>query len=356
MEIKYGLISADSHVVLDKDAFLRHMSRERWGDRIPHIIEVRESEARGSGWETRPQSALDVTEDRAHDRLMHQWVVNGQPAGRIANCPAVMNDPDRKTQPNRWEEVPPKAYDPLERLEALDSDGVDAEVLFFNDPGRGQFFQFGYDPEFELACVQAHNDALAEWREVSDRFVPLALIPYLSPIETTVAEVQRAANKGHRGVTLLAEPSTIVKGMKHHFNDPYWYPLWDACQNLELPIHIHESGGLGGRLGMPRWNGYSPNQFHSFLTVPTAAIVAQVVPSIIFSGVLDRFPGLKVVCAETGIGWVNYVREGCDYEWERRRLWNEGVRTRPSELLRRHVYVDFWYETANIPLRHEIGI
>jgi len=215
---------------------------------------------------------------------MHQWVVNGQPAGRIANCPAVMDDPERKTQPNRWEDVPRKAYDPDERLEALDSDGVDAEVLFFNDPGRGQFFQFGYDPEFELVCIQAHNDALAEWREVSDRFVPLALIPYLSPIATIVAEVQRAANKGHRGVTLLAEPSTTVKGVSHHFNDPYWYPLWDACQNLGVPIHIHESGGLGGRLGLPRWQGYSANQFHSFLTVPTAAIVAQVIPSIIFSG------------------------------------------------------------------------
>jgi len=49
MEIKYGLISADSHVVLDQDAFLRHMSKEKWGDRIPHIVEMRESEAWGSG-------------------------------------------------------------------------------------------------------------------------------------------------------------------------------------------------------------------------------------------------------------------------------------------------------------------
>ena len=47
---------------------------------------------------------------------------------------------------------------------------------------------------------------------------------------------------------------------------------------------------------------------------------AQFIPNLIFSGVLDRFPKLKWVCAETGVGWVNYVLEACDHEWERRHL------------------------------------
>ena len=83
---------------------------------------------------------------------------------------------------------------------------------------------------------------------------------------------------------------------------------------------------------------------------------AQFIPNLIFSGLLDRFPGTKWVCAETGLGWVNYILEGCDHEWERRHLWTDGVVTRPSELFRRQVYVDFWYEEAGIQQRHFIGM
>ena len=71
---------------------------------------------------------------------------------------------------------------------------------------------------------------------------------------------------------------------------------------------------------------------------------AQFIPNLIFSGVLDRYPRLRWVCAETGIGWVNYMLEACDHEWERRHLWTQGIVTRPSELFRRQIHVDFWYE------------
>jgi predicted TIM-barrel fold metal-dependent hydrolase len=83
---------------------------------------------------------------------------------------------------------------------------------------------------------------------------------------------------------------------------------------------------------------------------------AQFIPNLIFSGVLDRYPRLRWVCAETGIGWVNYMLEACDHEWERRHLWTQGIVTRPSELFKRQIHVDFWYETAGIELRHVIGL
>ena len=106
------------------------------------------------------------------DKPVERWFVHGKVVGQrgTVNCPTVMNDPERKTFPQRWEDVPSLVYDPIERLKALDRDGVDGEVLFPNDPVQsGTFFQG--DAEFELACVQAYNDGLAEWRETSDRFV-----------------------------------------------------------------------------------------------------------------------------------------------------------------------------------------
>ncbi len=338
MEIKYGLISCDSHAQPDKDAFTSRMSKAKWGDAIPHLAE---------------------TTDKAHmavafDRPVQRWLVNGQVVGNrgVVNCPTVMADPMRKYFPQHWDEVPSYVYNPADRLSALDQDGVDGEVLFPNDPVQsGTFFQGS--AEFELDCVRAYNDTLAEWREVSDRYVPLAVIPYMSGIDVTVAEVQRAVHKGHRGIVMLVEPSQNLEGLKH-FNDPYWDPLWAACQDLDVPIHWHASGGL--RLSMPRWSGYTRNQEQAVGPSGGFSVQAQFIPNLIFSGVLDRYPRSKWVCAETGLGWVNYILDGCDHEWERRHLWTEGILTRPSELFRRQIYVDFWYEEAGIRQRHHIGL
>ncbi len=336
MEIKHGLVSADSHIGLDRDAFQRRMSATKWGDRIPQVVEVEE-----------------------HGRWVDRWSVYGQVAGGsegggVFNCPALMPGwPETNANPQRWEEVPRRAYDPLARLEALDADGVDGEVLFPNNPGQF-FFQWG-DADFELDCVRAYNDAAAEWRRLSNRYAPLALLPFLSEPAVIVAEIERAAEMGHRGVNTLAEPSLLSRALPH-FSDPHWYPVWDACEELELPVHIHASAGMGQLVAVPRWSGFSPHQYHSAFTIPCGAWPAQLIPNLIFSGIADRFPRLKWVFAETGIGSLTYVLDACDHEWEARHLWTEGLPTRPSEIVHRQMHVNFWYEVAGIEERHRIGI
>ena len=107
------------------------------------------------------------------------------------------------TYPKLYEEIPKAYHDPKARLAMLDADGVDAEVLFPNPPG-GSFFEFG-DVEFELDVVRAYNDALAEWYRASDRYLPLAIVPYLSSPEVIKLEIERAAAAGHRGVNLMGQ-------------------------------------------------------------------------------------------------------------------------------------------------------
>jgi predicted TIM-barrel fold metal-dependent hydrolase len=306
------------------------MSKARWGERIPQVIEV---------------------EDK--DELVERWTVNGRvQGGGVVNCPAAMHE--KRYYPKRWEEVPRKVYDPAERLEALDEDGVDAEVLFPNTPLQSFNFAFG-DPEYELACVQAYNDALGEWRSFSDRYIPLAIIPYLSPIETVVGQVRRAVEHGHLGLVILAEPGMSLPGVPH-LNDAYWNPLWATCEELDIPINWHGSAGLANELALPGWDGFTTRQHHTVSTGRLCATPAQLIPYLFFSGILDRYPRLKWACAETGMGWMAYVLESCDHEWERRHLWTEGILSRPSEAFRRQIYVDFWFEESGIELRHAIGI
>jgi len=330
MEIKYGLISSDSHGQLGKDAYTSRMSKSKWGDRIPHIIEVREEK---------------------FDFPVERWIVNDEiQGGNVCNCPTAMKT--RSYYPQRWEEVPLEVYDPASRLKALDRDRVDAEVLFPNGPGGTFFYD---DAEFELACVRAYNDALAEFRQTSARFIPLAAIPFMSPIETIVAEVRHAVQAGHNGINMQGDPSVSVKGQKN-LSDPFWYPLWEACQELGVGIHLHASAGLAGKLALPQWKGYTRRQAHCVSTLRNFCTATQIVPYLIFSGVLERFPRLNWIFAETGLGWVSSVLEACDYQWEKHRLWNEGISTKPSELFRRQIYVDFWFETVGIELREFIGI
>jgi predicted TIM-barrel fold metal-dependent hydrolase len=185
------------------------MSKAQWGDRIPQIVEVNEN-----------------------DQPVDRWMVNGKVRSEwVCNCPAAMEGGvERGYYPRRWEEVPKIVYDPAERLKALDEDRVDGEVLYPNGPISNFAFLQG-DAAFELACVQAYNDALAEWRAVSDRYVPVAIIPYMSEIDVVVAEVERCVKRGHRGVVMLAEPAFTKMGLKR-MNDPYWEPLWACCQEL----------------------------------------------------------------------------------------------------------------------------
>ena len=337
MEIKHGLISCDSHAQPHKDTWVNRMSKAKWGDAIPHIAE------------TANKAHMAVPVDGVVDR----WFVNGQlvqPKG-ACSCPAA-GGTEGQYWPQRWEEVPSYVYDPKDRLWAMDNDGIDAEVVFPNDPFVPAVC-FQGDAEFELDCVRAYNDCIAEWRQVSDRYVPLAMIPYLSGIEVTVAEATRAVETGHRGIIMLAEPSHTKDGLQH-FNDSYWDPLWAACQEMDAPIHWHSNAGI--RLSIPAWKGYTRLQDEAMRPAAHFSTPAQFIPNLIFSGVLERFPTLKWVCAETGLGWLSYVLEACDHEWDRRHLWTEGVPIRPSELFRRQIYVDFWYEKAGIHQRHHIGM
>lgn len=327
MEIKHKLISADSHAGFDRNDFIERMSVKKWGERIPQIVETKKDGKRIDRWSV-------------YGELRHS---------DVGNCPALMGEPF-PTYPKLYEEIPKAYHDPLARLAMLDADGVDAEVLFPNPPG-GTFYETG-DADFELDAVRAYNDTLADWRRASDRYVPLAAVPYLSPPDAIQREFERAAAAGHRGVNLMGQ---MPKGLPH-ITDAYWHPLWEVCQALELPIHFHGSAGLSAGASVRKWSGYSPRQAHSAQTATSAVTPSQIVPQFIFSGITEKFPGLKSVFPEAGVGSLNYVIAACDHEWESRHLWTEGLTTRPSEIVRRQMYVNFWFEAEGIKLRDDIGV
>jgi predicted TIM-barrel fold metal-dependent hydrolase len=327
------------------------MSKAKFGDRIPQLVE---------------------TSDKAHmsdpvDRVVERWRVNGMIVEKrgVSNCAAYMNDPMRATFPQRWEEVPKAIYDPIERLKVLATDGIDGEVLYPNPPIQNATF-FQGDAEFELACVRAYNDAMYEdWYQVSKNFVPLALTPYLGGLDVTIAEVRRVAKMGYKGILIVAEPGEVVGktrgwgassswGLDNDnlnyrlpaFADPLWWPFWETCQELDMPVHWHANAALS--FGTTMWKGFARPQAWVATAPSSWSALSQFMPNLVFSGLLERFPKLKWVLAESGIGWFNYTLESLDHEWERRSLWKHGIKNRPSEQLKKQVHLSSWFEAEGV--------
>ena len=186
---------------------------------------------------------------------------------------------------------------------------------------------------------------------MSDRYVPLAIIPYLGGIEAAVQGPARR-EEGHRGIVMLAEPSMTLKDSSTSTTPTgiaVGYLPGSQCPHPLACRRRHSA--LDSAL-----EGVHTQSRTSHGTGRRVLQSGTVHPQSDFFGRTGSLSTPALVCAETGIGWVNYMLEACDHEWERRHLWTQGIVTRPSELFKRQIHVDFWYESAGIELRHVIGL
>jgi len=326
MNAKTFFISVDEHVQETPDVWTKQLSQSKWGDRIPHI-------------------------ERNSDGV-ERWVFDGRDIvlDGVADCGAVMAD--RTKNPQRWSEVPVSVYDPKERLKAMDAAGVDYAVLYPTVAGSGgQTFGCIEDPELELACVQAYNDwLLEEWASASGRFIPQCITP-LFPMEEVVKEVRRCVANGHRGVIYPSIPMELRN--VPHINDSVYDPLWASCQELNVPICFHAGASSG--IQIPAYEGYSPTLAAAFQSIVRPASSVSVLVNLLISKVLMRFPGLKVVLAESGLGWGAYLLEYTDFQAKGDQLPQNGFDLMPSELFKRQCYLVGWYDRESLRVRNYIG-
>ena len=317
------LISVVDRVVEHPEVWTRRLAKSKWGERIPHI--------------ERGADGADA------------WVVDGRiiPLSDIAQVGAVM--PDRAKTPVRWDDIDASAHVPAERIKAMDRDGVDYTVLYPSVAGfSGETFGSINDPDLELACVQAYNDWLIEeWASKNKRFIPQCIVP-LSPVDATVSEIKRAVGKGHRGVIFPAEPIHLRN--LPHINSSAYDPVWATCQELDVPLCFH--AGSAPQLQFPMAPTLGPELAAAFQAVIRPASAVFDLSNILFSRILLRFPQLKVIFAESTIGWGTFLLEYADHQYEQDHCDYE---LKPSEMFRRQCYLTTWYDPVKIDARH-IGV
>jgi len=302
------------------------LSRSKWGDRIPHI------DSNSSG--------------------VDRWIVDGRevPLDGVADCGAAM--PERTENPQRWSDVPAVVYDPKSRLKVMDAAGIDYAVLYPTVAGvGGQSFGHIEDPELELACVQAYNDwLLEEWAGVSQRFIPQCIMP-LFPADAAVKEVRRCVENGHKGVVYPSIPMELRN--VPHINEAVYDPLWATCQEAGVPICFH--AGASNNIQIPAYEGYSPATAAALRAITRPASSVSVLVNLLISKILMRFTDLKVVLAESGLGWGAYLLEYTDFQATGDQLTQNGYDLMPSELFKRQCYLVGWYDQASLRVRRYIG-
>lgn len=199
------------------------------------------------------------------------------------------------------------SQDPRARVEMMDQQGMDQAVLM---PSQGLVIGAVREAELAVAIARAYNDWLAQYcSQAPDRLLGSVLVPLQSPREA-VAEIRRAHERlGLRSIVLKPNP---VNG--RNLNDPAYYPIYELCQDLDIPVFVHEGCGYapGATLGIDRFeNGLISH----LLSHPFEQMTAMV--AFIVGGVLERFPRLRVGFLEAGCGWVPYWLERMDEHVEK---------------------------------------
>jgi predicted TIM-barrel fold metal-dependent hydrolase len=287
------------------------------------------------------------------------WVV-GEKGSLIASpgLTATAGVGNFKNPPKTFEQMHPGAYDAKERLKYMDKMGIWAMVMYPNVGGFGaqQFLKLG-DPELMLTCVQIYNDWQTEWASAdSRRLLPITSIPFWD-VAAAVKEVRRCAAKGHKGILFTGEPQSF--GLPF-LGDPHWNPLWETAVELDLPVSFHiGSGNMEMGLLQTKMAAYGKMAAFTELSVDIFLRNGTQMVDLIMSGVLARYPKIKFVSVESGIGWIPFVLEALDYQFHGNDVKEEHPEfdLLPSEYFTRNVYACYWFEqTAPRRLIDKVGV
>ncbi|MFQ5699484.1 MAG: amidohydrolase family protein [Myxococcota bacterium] len=195
----------------------------------------------------------------------------------------------------RFERARQQGYSAAARLEDMDEQGVDVQILYPTVGGQllGREFR---DPELLAACCRAYNDWSQEYCQADpERLRWAAMLPLQAP-ELAVAEARRAAEQGC--VSYYIRPNPVCGRNLHH---PDYEPLWAELERLDRPACLHDSGS-------PHLPSYGDRmETHTsghILAHPFEAMSAMV--CLIWFGVVERHPGLRIVHVEADAGWLPY--------------------------------------------------
>jgi predicted TIM-barrel fold metal-dependent hydrolase len=325
----YRIVSADDHIDM------QWLPRDLWQTRVP------------AAWRERAPRVVDTPEGPAWVCGEDRWDSWG---GRTGAAGAMGG---RRLALERGGVLEPGVLRPTTtalRLADMDRDGVDATVMY------GPIVPLLVEnPELRRVCYRAYNDWLAEFCATApERLIGAGLIPIDDP--RSAAEEVR-----HLEQLRLRTGMFLAASVKEPLWEDSWEPLWEAAAETGIVIGFH----LGGGLRTVVFKG--PKATHrGNMGVRVGASTLQMdepLAAVIFSGALERHPNLKIVLAETGIGWLPYMLERLDDTYDKfldaaefwSRIGGMAITMEPSRYFKRQVWATFQTDHAGLRLLDVLG-
>ncbi len=330
--MEYKVISADGHIDLiwlPPDLFTTNATAAM-KDRVPYVIDSDD----GPRWVSNKGSQFGL--------------VNGMGSAGRPYIPGQIHRSDRMAAEGIYEDGKKgirRMTDPALRIKDQGRDGIQAEVLY-GVLGAGIRLQ---DPEAAVEVCRIYNQWLQDFtKHDPDRLIGLASLP-AGDVNAAKEEVLRAAKLGLKGLEFATTHEMTPLW------DPYWEPLWQAIDEVALPIHFHTTGNkrppMAEDLPERAKRAAAATGITNF-----QLFTSNFLCGVIFAGVLERYRNVRVVLGESGIGWIPYVLDRMDYEWEDQFKSDLDLTMKPSEYWYRQCKATFQYDEIGVLLLDKLGV
>jgi len=323
--IDYPIIDADAHVYEPPQVWQERVPG-RWRDQAPKVTRTDQGDV---------------------------WLFNDGERVRPVGLMAAAGSSYLDFRPSglTYDDIRRGHYDVQAHLADMDADGIDAQILYPSVCEEGARM-FGDERELQLACVRAYNEWLLEFCAASGgRLFGKATIP-ATGIADAVAELEWALSHGYKGVLVSTFPNGLVEPSAE--DDAFWARAQEAGMPVALHIgSFHADGPVKRRKFEPE--AVLPRACVSKSGANTVPLVAR----LIFSGLFERFPQLKVVLVEANIGWIPSMLEQTDDMFLRYRWFTHTTATlptMPSRVFHRNFWATFMIDSVGIELRHRLNI
>ena len=317
------VISSDSHVFEPPDLWTQRID-SRFKDRAPHMERV---------------GGVD------HLVVEGDQMIAG--IGLISNAGARFDAPETISAHGRFEDVHSGGYDPDQHISDMELDGVSGEVLY---PSQGLFYFKIADSELMSAVFRAYNDWLTEFCNTNpDRLKGVAMIN-LDDVREGIQELERTAKLGLVGGMIAEYPTE-----DRRYDSPEYESFWAAAQDLNMPLSLHTATRREGRSRSAGGTGIRDASGRANKVFWPATSICD----MIFSGVFERYPKLKVAIVEFELAWVPHLLGTMDYTYNER---HEEATYRfkgnllPSDYFHSNVYLSFQEDTVGLRMRDLIGV
>ena len=252
---------------------------------------------------------------------------------------AASDDAENFRRNFRFEDLPGPGLDPAARIKDQDADGVLAEVLYPSFLCRLYQISASNEPFFHDIA-----DSYNEWQLDFASHDPKRLIaqPVLSVLnpEVAAADLVKYANRGVKGCAIA---SSVPSGTS--YGETKFDPIWAAAQDCDIPLAMHQNTGgfkdlFSDRVAHDRYGEQIlPHTVRSFIGPQTEIEIS--LAEMIYGGVFDRFPNLRLVSGEFDIGWIGHV-----FQRKSRFDARLGLKLAPSEYLKQNVWFTFQHDRA----------